>query len=438
MTKLCREWAAKEKVELTIDFVTSQGDKLMLMGAAEGQARSGHDIVGQPSWYAAAKADMWEPADDLMATLIGKYGKPSAAVEYLGKQNGHWIAVPSIPNTLTLPSVGRIDLFKQYVGLDLTKMYPAGAPPDKELTDNWTWDFWLDAAGKLHKAGFPFGMPLGQTGDSMNWVGAIFAAHGAELVDKDGNITVKSDATKHMLEFFKKLVPLLPDGVFAWDDSSNNKALISGQSALIMNPPSAWAVAVRDAPKVAEQCWHFPVAEGAEGSVRSGAALLSGGSGISRRTNRPAKSLLLHSVGEGLGRAAGRRQQGLRHPGLRNFAGLQDLGRGGSAKGRHLELPAARRRDRVGLRLAGADADRQPDLRAGDDDQDDRPVHPAGKDHGPGDGLGGRRARRLQPVLDGRLADDSPGSFNRSARAASLERRHHRRRAVCVRPVRLR
>jgi ABC-type glycerol-3-phosphate transport system substrate-binding protein len=265
LAKLCREWGAKEKVDVTIDFVTSQGDKLMLMGAAEGQARSGHDVVGQPSWYAAAKADMWEPADDLMATLIGKYGKPSAAVEYLGKQNGHWIAVPSIPNTLTLPSVGRIDLFKQYVGLDLTKMYPAGAPPDKELADHWTWDFWLEAAGKLHKAGFPFGMPLGQTGDSMNWVGAIFAAHGAEMVDKDGNITVKSDATKQMLDFFKKLVPLLPDGVFAWDDSSNNKALISGQSALIMNPPSAWAVAVRDAPKVAEQCWHFPSPKGPKG-----------------------------------------------------------------------------------------------------------------------------------------------------------------------------
>src|SRR5271169_3190758 len=108
-------------------------------------------------------------------------------------------------------------------------------------------------------------MPLGQTGDSMNWVGAIFAAHGAEMVDKDGNITVKSDATKHMLDFFKKLVPLLPDSVFAWDDSSNNKALISGQSALIMNPPSAWAVAVRDAPKVAEQCWHFPSPKGPKG-----------------------------------------------------------------------------------------------------------------------------------------------------------------------------
>src|ERR1700738_4057147 len=67
MAKLCQEWAAKEKVELTLDFVTSQGDKLMLMGAAEGQARSGHDIVGQPSWYAAAKADLWEAADGMVA-----------------------------------------------------------------------------------------------------------------------------------------------------------------------------------------------------------------------------------------------------------------------------------------------------------------------------------------------------------------------------------
>src|ERR1700751_3182729 len=70
MAKLCQEWAAKEKVDLTLDFVTSQGDKLMLMGAAEGWALSGHDVIGQPGWYGAAKADLWEPADDLMATLI--------------------------------------------------------------------------------------------------------------------------------------------------------------------------------------------------------------------------------------------------------------------------------------------------------------------------------------------------------------------------------
>ena len=61
------------------------------------------------------------------------------------------------------------------------------------------------------------------------------------------------------------LVPFLPPDVFAWDDSSNNKALISGQAAFIFNPPSAWAVAVRDAPKVAELCWHFSSPTGPKG-----------------------------------------------------------------------------------------------------------------------------------------------------------------------------
>src|SRR4051794_16417184 len=38
-------WAEKEKVDLQIDFITSQGNKLILTGAAEAQARSGHDIL---------------------------------------------------------------------------------------------------------------------------------------------------------------------------------------------------------------------------------------------------------------------------------------------------------------------------------------------------------------------------------------------------------
>src|SRR5207248_9191130 len=133
------------------------------------------------------------------------------------------------------------------------------------LADNWTWDFFLTAAEKCFKAGYPFGLALGQAGDSVNWVGAVFNAYGAVLVDQEGNITVKSDATRQVLEWFKKLVPALPPDVFAWDDASNNKILVSGQSALIMNPPSAWAVAKRDAPKIAEQLWTFPAPKGPKG-----------------------------------------------------------------------------------------------------------------------------------------------------------------------------
>ncbi|HEY4472975.1 MAG TPA: extracellular solute-binding protein [Stellaceae bacterium] len=266
MAKLCKQWADKEKVDLQIDFVTSQGDKLMLTIAAEAQARSGHDMMTMPSWYAPAQMDSLENSDDVWAELTKRHGETTASMTYVGKQNGHWIAPPAICNTLTLPSVGRIDIFKEAVGLDLTQMYPAsGIGGNKELTDKWTWDFFLTAAEKCHKAGHPFGLAVGQTGDTANWLGALFNAYGAQLVDKDGNTTVKSEPVKQVLDYMKRLVPFLPPDVFAWDDSSNNKALISGQAALIFNPPSAWAVAVRDAPKVAEQCWHFSSPKGPKG-----------------------------------------------------------------------------------------------------------------------------------------------------------------------------
>ena len=266
MAKLCNEWAGKEKVDLKIDFVTSQGDKLMVTAAAEAQARSGHDMITLPLWYAPAQTDSLENSDDVWAELTKRHGDTTASMTYVGKQNGHWIAPPAISNTLTLPSVGRIDIFKEAVGLDLTQMYPAsGTGGNKELTDKWTWDFFLTAAEKCQKAGHPFGLALGQTGDTANWLGALFNAYGAQLVDKDGNTTVKSEPVKQVLDYMKRLVPFLPQDVFAWDDSSNNKALISGQAALIFNPPSAWAVAVRDAPKVAEQCWHFSSPKGPKG-----------------------------------------------------------------------------------------------------------------------------------------------------------------------------
>jgi ABC-type glycerol-3-phosphate transport system substrate-binding protein len=65
-------------------------------------------------------------------------------------------------------------------------------------------------------------------------------------------------------------VPFLPPDVFAWDDASNNKWLIAGKGALIMNPPSAWAVAKRDNPKVAEQLWTFPSPKGPKGRFQPG------------------------------------------------------------------------------------------------------------------------------------------------------------------------
>jgi len=270
LARLCKEWAAKEKVELKVDFITSLGSKLLLTMTSEAQARSGRDLLSFGIWFAAGQAANLEPVDDVVLPLIAQHGKPAPVVEYLGKQDGHWIAVPATAGSQMKGPCARIDLLKQHAGLDVTKMYPPGAPADRMLTEKWTWDAFLVAAEKCFKAGSPFGIGLGQTADSIDSAGAIFAAHGAQLVDAKGNITVTSDATRQALEYMKKLVQFLPPDVFAWDDSSNNKWLISGRGALIMNPPSAWAVAKRDSPKIAEQLWTFPAPKGPKGRFQPG------------------------------------------------------------------------------------------------------------------------------------------------------------------------
>ncbi|MGE0258959.1 MAG: ABC transporter substrate-binding protein [Alphaproteobacteria bacterium] len=267
MRKIVQEWADKEKVDTDVDFITSTGDKLRITIAAEAQAGSGHDVLAMSTWLPVSYADKLEPVDDVVKPLIEKYGEVGKTVEYLGRADGRWIAVPTNVGTQTKPPCARIDLLKEHVGLDVTQMYPAGGQPNKELVDKWTWDFFLDAAAKMAKAGNPFGMGLGPTTDSVDWVGAVFAAYGAEFVNEKGDITIKSDATRQVLEWFKKLVPNLPPDVFAWDDASNNKALVSGKASLIMNPPSAWAVAKRDAPQIAEKLWTFGPPKGPKGRM---------------------------------------------------------------------------------------------------------------------------------------------------------------------------
>src|SRR5437667_200396 len=75
--KLCREWAEQEKVDLTFDLITSNGDKDLLTLMAEGQAKAGHDIMGLRVWYVSAQADKFVPLDDVVDPVIQKYGNVS-------------------------------------------------------------------------------------------------------------------------------------------------------------------------------------------------------------------------------------------------------------------------------------------------------------------------------------------------------------------------
>jgi ABC-type glycerol-3-phosphate transport system substrate-binding protein len=260
--KIIQEWGEKEKVDVKVDFITSQGNKLLLTIAAEAQAKGGHDIMEFTNWEAAQHSFALDAVDDLVGDIEKRNGPIEPAVEYLGKYKGRWVAVPMTRGTLLLSVCTRYDLLKQHAGIDIQAMYPAGKPA---ADADWTYDNFLIAAEKCHKAHCGFGLPLGVTTDTMQWVGALFKAFGADVMDEKGEITVKTDQVRQVLDYAKRLSAFLPEDAPAWDDSSNNKWLISGRGALIMNPPSAWAVAKRDAPQIAEKCWTHGFPAGPKG-----------------------------------------------------------------------------------------------------------------------------------------------------------------------------
>jgi len=265
MRKQVAVFAEKNKVEVKADFITSQGQQTLLTINAQALAGRGHDVITIANWNVQDHADKLENVDDVVGRLVGKYGQANAVSNYLGKSKGKWVAVPSSWGTQNKGPAGRISLMKELAGLDLQKMYPAENVPETAEAKAWTNEAMLKAAEACFKAGKPFGIGLGTTADNVDTTGSIFASFGAELVDAQGKIQIRSAAVRQALEYCQQLVKFLPADAQSWDDGSNNRALISGNTSMIYNPPSAWAVAVRDAPAVAADTWHFPVPAGPKG-----------------------------------------------------------------------------------------------------------------------------------------------------------------------------
>jgi ABC-type glycerol-3-phosphate transport system substrate-binding protein len=136
-TDLVNEWAAKEKVEVSIDYITGQGNKLILTAATEAQAKSGHDILAMATWRPHADADQLEPVNDIMDPIIKQNGEVNDTVKYLGQANGKWLGVPACIGSQIKGPCSRIDLMKKYANIDVQAIYPAGSPP-KADTGRWT------------------------------------------------------------------------------------------------------------------------------------------------------------------------------------------------------------------------------------------------------------------------------------------------------------
>lgn len=265
MQKQVNAWGDKNKVEVTADFITGNGNKLSLTGAAETQAKAGHDAMTFYNWDVHNFADGLEPIDDVMQRLIAANGEPNKTCSYLAKKKQGWVAVPTSSGTQTKPPCARISWFKKQ-GLDLQAMYPA-APGKTALQDQWTWDALVKYAELAKKDNMTFALGMGGSTntDATDMHGALFRAFGASLIDSEGTIQLQSDNVRQVLEYAQRVTKFYPDDAVSFDDASNNRGLISGKSALIFNPPSAYAVAKRDAPQIAADCWTFAAPKGPKG-----------------------------------------------------------------------------------------------------------------------------------------------------------------------------
>ncbi len=258
-------WAEKNKVEVNVDLITSMGQKTLLTINAEAQAKRGHDLFTISNWNVRDHADKMEPVTDVVKRLEAQYGQADRVSYYLGRQKDQWFGIPSSWGTQNKGPAARISVMKNLAGIDLPAMYPAVDGPETAAAKGWTFDAMLKAAEACSKGGMPFAIGLGTTADNVDTAGSIFASFGAELVDANGKMQLNSDAVRQALEYAQQLVKWLPPESPSYDDASNNKAFVAGKTALIWNPPSAWAVAVRDAPAIAADTWHFPAPLGPKG-----------------------------------------------------------------------------------------------------------------------------------------------------------------------------
>jgi multiple sugar transport system substrate-binding protein len=94
----------------------------------------------------------------------------------------------------------------------------------------------------------PAGFALGHaTGDANGWLHWVLWGHGAYTVDKDDKVIINSPETVKALEYCKALSETFIPGVASWNDSSNNKAFLSGELYCTANGISIY-VAAKDDP----------------------------------------------------------------------------------------------------------------------------------------------------------------------------------------------
>src|SRR5437867_2638382 len=110
-----------------------------------------------------------------------------------------------------------------------------------------TWQEYRDAGKKLKAKGRPIGQTLGHTfGDSPTFSYPFLWSFGGKEVDEQGKVVLDSKAAVESVRFMTAFWKDAHDeGGLAWDDSSNNRAFLSGTCSATLNGASIYIEALR-------------------------------------------------------------------------------------------------------------------------------------------------------------------------------------------------
>ncbi len=227
-----KEFGAAHKCRVEVDYVATAD--LPTAIAADISRGGGHDVFhlnGTGAWlYDKVLVDV----SDIANRLSKEFGGWLRDSQSIGVVNGHWLAIPS-----------------WFISFPLIINKAHFAEVGETYTDKTTWEQLLAMGRKLKKAGHPLGIPVSQTPDSNDNLLPLMWAFKAYTFDKNGNISFRKKEIVESLKFGKALFDeTMTDEVLSWDDTSNNRFIISGKGSLVNNPISAYRTAAKDNPDI--------------------------------------------------------------------------------------------------------------------------------------------------------------------------------------------
>ena len=228
--KLVEAFTAATGVKVAI--TNESFDDIQPKASVAANTGQGPDLVwplySVPHLFPAKCLDVSDVAD-----YLGKqYGGWVPAAEAYGKSGGKWIAIPVAFNG-------------GYINYRVKAMNDAGFKVFPAETGGL-----LELCKALKAKNTPAGFALGHaTGDANGWLHWVLWSHGGYLVDANDKVIVNSPETAKALEYCKALSETFIPGVASWNDSSNNKAFLSGELYLTANGISIYEAAKAAAEK---------------------------------------------------------------------------------------------------------------------------------------------------------------------------------------------